>query len=172
MQAIQRLTAQPAFGADLAGHAGHFGGKRAELVYHGVYRLADPEELTHEWPAFDVERHRLRQVSLGHGPDHASHLAGGLNQVADQGVDRVDRRSPRARSTMQVGSLGDLALFAHGLTHPFEFASGFPVEIDDVVEGIRDFSGDTDLRHRHLDREIALPNGGEHRQQLIGIERI
>ena len=40
------------------------------------------------------------------------------------------------------------------------------------LSGIGDFPGDTDLGHRHLDREIALANGGEHRQQLIGIKRV
>ena len=39
---------------------------------------------------------------------------------------------------MQMGALGDLALLAHGLAHPLELAGGFPVEIDDVVQGVGD----------------------------------
>ncbi len=31
-----RLAAKPAFGADFAGHAGHFAGEGVELVHHGV----------------------------------------------------------------------------------------------------------------------------------------
>ena len=38
------LAAELAFGADFAGHAGHFGGERAELIHHrvdGVLQLED-----------------------------------------------------------------------------------------------------------------------------------
>ena len=145
------LAAQLALGADFAGHAGDLRGERAELVHHRVHRLADPEELAHQRPAFDVERHRLREVALGHGADDAGHLAGGLHQVADQGVDRVDRCRPGSGRAVQVRPLGDLAFLADRLADPLELAGGFPVEIDDVVQGVGDLSRDTHLRHRHLD---------------------
>ena len=166
------LPAELALGADFASHAGDLGGKRAELVHHRVHRLADPEELAHERPAFDVEGHRLRQVSPGHCSDNAGHFAGGLNQIADQCVDRVDRGRPGSGRPVQVRPLGDLPFLADCLAHPLEFAGGFPVEIDDVVQGVGDFSRDTHLRDRHLEREVTLANRGEHRKEVIGIQNI
>ena len=44
------LAAQLAFGAHLAGHAGHFGGERAELVHHGVDGVLQLQDL-----ALDVD---------------------------------------------------------------------------------------------------------------------
>ena len=43
-----------------------------------------------ERPAFDFQGHRLREVALGHGADHAGGFGDRVHQVADQRVDRVD----------------------------------------------------------------------------------
>src|SRR5262249_58554782 len=67
------LAAEPAFGADLAGHAGHFRGEGAELVHHRVDGVLQLEEL-----ALDVHGDLLRQVAVGHG-------GGDVGDVADLG---------------------------------------------------------------------------------------
>ena len=90
------LAAELAFGADLAGDAGDFGGERAELVDHRVDGLGRAQELALQRPVVDLQGHRLRQVALGDGADDARRLAGRVDQVADQRVDRVDRVLPRA----------------------------------------------------------------------------
>src|SRR5947209_2882735 len=57
-----RLAAELALGADLAGHARHFGGERAELVHHGVDGVFELEDL-----APDVHGDLFGEVAVGHG---------------------------------------------------------------------------------------------------------
>ena len=92
------LAAELAFGADLARDARHFRGERAELVHHRVDGLGGAEELAAQRAAFDVERHRLREVALGDGADDARRLARRVHEVADQRVDGLDRRWPTRRA--------------------------------------------------------------------------
>ena len=47
--------------------------------------------------SLDFQRHRLRQVALGHGADDAGRFAGRMDQVVDQIVDGVDGVRPRSR---------------------------------------------------------------------------
>ena len=70
-----RLAAELAFGAHFAGHARHFRGERAKLVHHRVDGLRGAQEFALQRPAVDLQRHRLRQVALGHGADHARRFA-------------------------------------------------------------------------------------------------
>ena len=68
------LAAQLAFGADLAGDAGHLAGERAELVDHRVDGVLQLEDL-----ALDVDGDLLRQVAVGDGRRHlgdVAHLGG------------------------------------------------------------------------------------------------
>ena len=46
--------------------------------------------------AVDFERHGLREVALGHRADDARDFGGGLHQIADQAVDRLDAIRPAA----------------------------------------------------------------------------
>src|SRR5207245_2163729 len=56
------LTAEPALGADLAGHPGNLAGERIELVDHRVDGVLQPEDL-----AANVNSDLLRQVASGYG---------------------------------------------------------------------------------------------------------
>ena len=76
------LAAQLAFGADFAGHARHFRGERAELIDHPVDGLGGAQEFALQRPVIDFQRHRLRQIALGHGADDAGSFAGRMHQVA------------------------------------------------------------------------------------------
>ena len=69
-----RLAAELALGADLASHARHFRGERAELVDHRIDDLADAQEFAAKRPAVDLDRHGLREVALGDRADHARRL--------------------------------------------------------------------------------------------------
>ena len=100
------LAAQLAFGADFAGHAGHFGGEGAELVDHRVDGLGGAQELALQRPVVDLQRHRLRQVALGDGADDAGRLAGRMDQVVDQVVDRIDRFPPEAADVAEQRRAG------------------------------------------------------------------
>src|SRR5204863_99636 len=53
------LAAEPAFGADLAGHARHFAGEGVELVHHGVDGVLQLGDF-----AAHVDRDLLRQVAV------------------------------------------------------------------------------------------------------------
>ena len=69
-----RLAAELAFGADLARHARHFGGERAQLVHHRVDGFLELQDL-----AAHVHRDLARQVAARDGDGHfgdVAHLAG------------------------------------------------------------------------------------------------
>ena len=110
-----RLAAELAFGADLAGHAGHFGGEGGELLDHGVDHLADAQELAAQRAAVDLDRHRLRQVALGDRADHARDFGGRLDHVVDQLVDRAQLGVPAAGRAAHLGAVADLAFLADDL---------------------------------------------------------
>ena len=85
------LPAELAFGADFAGHAGHFGGERAKLIDHRVDGVFQLENF-----AFHVDGDLLGQVAVGHGGGHfgdVAHLAG---QVAGHEVDAIGQVLPGA----------------------------------------------------------------------------
>src|SRR5712691_9477996 len=71
------LAAELAFGAHLARDAGHLGAESAELVDHRVDDPRGLQELSLQPPALDVDRHRLREVALGHRADDSGHLGVG-----------------------------------------------------------------------------------------------
>ena len=146
------LAAELAFGADLAGHAGHFRGERAELIDHRVDGLGGAEELALERPIVDLQGHRLRQVALGHGADDAGRLAGGMDEVADQIVDGVDGVVPRAADIAQRGPLGDASFLADDPAETIQLAGHALVQFDDLVEGVGHLAGQTSPVERQANR--------------------
>src|SRR5205807_1639240 len=56
------LAAELAFGADFAGHAGHFGRERAELIDHRIDRVLELQNF-----ALHIDRDLARQVASLHG---------------------------------------------------------------------------------------------------------
>src|SRR6202012_5729628 len=71
-----RLAAEPAFGADLAGHARHFRGEAVQLVHHGVHGVLQLEDL-----AGDVDGDLLGEVAAGHRGGHLGDVADLAGQV-------------------------------------------------------------------------------------------
>ena len=72
------LAAQPAFGADLAGHPGDLVGEAGQLVHHGVERLLELEHL-----ALGVDRHLAGQVAAGHRRGHHGDVTDLLSLLRD-----------------------------------------------------------------------------------------
>ena len=101
------LAAQLAFGADLAGHAGHFGGERAELVDHRVDGVLQLEDL-----ALDVDGDLLGEVAVGDGGRDLGDVADLAGEVAGHGVDAVGEVLPGAGDALDVGLAAELALGA------------------------------------------------------------
>ena len=150
------LSAELAFGADLAGNARHLGGKGAELFDHGVDGAGGAQEFALERAAFDLERHALGEVALGHRADHARHLAGGVHQVLDQRVDGFDRIPPEAGDIAQRGPLLELAFLAHHPAQARQLLLFAGIELDHVVEGVGDLAPDAGPVERQAGRGVAL----------------
>ena len=95
------LAAELALRSDFARHPRHLGSERAELIDHGVDRLGRAQKFALQLPPFDIRRHRLREIAFGDGADDTRHVARGMNQVADQFIDRTDRVRPAIRDVAQ-----------------------------------------------------------------------
>src|SRR5205814_1569656 len=110
------LAAELAFGADFAGHAGHFGRERSELVHHRVDGFFQVENF-----AADVHGDLFRQVAIGHGGGHGcdvSHLSG---EIAGHGIHRVGDPLPRASDLTHFGLAAELSFGAHFTGHAGDF---------------------------------------------------
>ncbi len=139
------LAAELAFGAHLAGHAGHFGGERAELIDHRVDRVLQLEDF-----ALHVDRDLLRQVAGGHGRRHVGDVAHLGRQVAGHEVHAVGQVLPRAGDALHVGLAAELAFGAHLAGHAGHFGGERAELIDHRVDGVlqlEDFA-------LHVDRDL------------------
>ena len=70
------------------------------------------QELALERPAVGLQRHRLREVALGHRADHARGVARRVDQIRDERVDRAHGSGPGALNVAEGGALRDPALLA------------------------------------------------------------
>ena len=95
-----------ALGADFAGDAGDFGGKRVQLVHHRVDGVLEFQNF-----AFDVHRDLARQVAAGDGGGDFGDVADLRRQVGGHGVDVVGQIFPGAG---HAGHLRLAAQFAFG----------------------------------------------------------
>ena len=102
-----RLAAELAFGADLAGDAGHFRGEAVELVDHGVDRVLELEDL-----ALHVDGDLLGKVAAGHGGGHVGDVADLAGQVVGHQVDVVGEILPGAGDAAHLRLAAELAFGA------------------------------------------------------------
>ena len=165
-----RLSAELAFGADLARDARHFGSERGELTNHGVDDLADAKELASQRPAVDFDHHRLRQVALGDRADDAGHFGGGLHHILDQVVDRAHARFPTAGGVAHMAALTDPAVLADYAGKPLEFARQLVVQLYDFVEGIGDFGIEPVIGVLKANRKITATKSSKRGQNLAAVE--
>ena len=160
------LAAELSFGADFAGHAGHFGGEGAELVDHRVDGSCGLEEFPGERAAFDFQRHALAEVALGDGAEHAAGFADGVDKIADEGVDGIDFAGPGAGDFTNAGALGDFAFFADDDAEAVEFV-GHPLgKLQHVVENIGDFAVDAVEVDGEANGEVAFFEGKKGFEQM------
>ena len=105
-----RLTAELAFGADLAGNAGHFGCEAVELVDHDVDGVLELENF-----ALHVDSDLLRQVAAGDRGRHFGDVADLAGQIVGHEVHVVGEVLPgtgdafHARLTAKLSFGSDLA---------------------------------------------------------------
>src|SRR5207249_1920545 len=99
------LAAQPAFGPYLAGHAGHFGGERNELMDDRVDSVLEFQDF-----ATDIDRDLLGEVAVGNRRRDFSDVAHLVGQVARHEVHIVGQVLPGARHALHVGLAAQPAL--------------------------------------------------------------
>ena len=161
------LSAELAFGAHLASHACDFGGETIELTDHGVDGLGGAQELTGEPAAVDIEGHGLAQVPVGHRPDDPCDLGGGLDQIDDEIVDRIDAVAPGPFDAVERSTLGGLPFLAHDATDAPDLFGKLGLLLDHIVQRIRYLAWDPGVVDRHADGEIAFLQGGQNAEQLM-----
>src|SRR5207248_1523017 len=86
-----RLSAQLAFGTDLARHTRHFRGERPQLVDHRVDRFLELQDLT-----ADERRGLAGRVAAGYRGCHLGNVTNLTGEVGGHGVDRVGEILPRS----------------------------------------------------------------------------
>ena len=152
-----RLAAEPAFGADLARHARHFGGERAQLLDHGVEGVLEQQDL-----AAHVDGDLLRQVAAGDGGGHfgdVAHLAG---QVEAMKLTLSVRSFQVPATPGTCGLAAELAFGADLARHARHFRGEGVELVDHGVDGVlqlEDFALHVD---RDLARQVAARHGGGH----------
>ena len=152
-----RLAAELAFGADLAGDAGHFAGEAVQLIDHRVDGLLQLQDL-----AAHVDGDLLRQVAAGHGGGHFGDVADLAGEVGGHRVDVVGEVLPGAGDAGHLRLAAQLAFGADLARHAGHFAGEAVQLIDHRVDGLlqlqdlaRDVDGD-------LLRQVAARHGGGH----------
>src|SRR5207248_3130386 len=151
------LATQPALGADLAGHTGHFVRKRAELVHHDVDGVLDLQDL-----AVDIDGDLLRQVAVGDGGGHLGDVAQLHGQVAGHEVAAIGPFPPRSRHALDIGLATELAFRAHFASDAGHFGGEGAQLVHHGVDGVfqfEDFAFDID---GNLLGEVAVGHGRGH----------
>ena len=97
---IKRLAAKLAFGADLARHARHLGGKRVELVHHGIDGVLQLEDF-----ALDVDGDLFGEVARRHGLGDVGDVAHLAGEVRGHRVHGIGQIFPGAGNVFDIGLL-------------------------------------------------------------------
>ena len=151
----RRLTAQFAVGADFAGHAADFAGKRVELVDHCVHGVLQGENL-----ALDFDGDLGGKVTLGDGGGNIGDVADLPRQVGRHEVHVVREIFPGTRDAWYLGLAAQLA-FGANLARDAADLAGKGVElVDHRVDGVlqlENFALDLD---GDFAAEIAARHGG------------
>src|SRR5438105_3229229 len=106
-----------------------------------------------------LERHGLREIALGDGPDHPRGLAGRLDEAGDQRVHIGDRVRPRPGDGADGRAFRDLAVLSDGEADALQLGRQALIQLDHFVERVRDLAGDPGPVIGQPHREIALTHG-------------
>jgi hypothetical protein len=164
------LAAQLPVGADLAHDARHLGREDRELLDHLVHDRGRPEELALERTPVHLEPHALDQIAARDGGDRLRHLACGPEEVLDERVDGALHVLPGAVRRSQADALADSSFAADDLSDPLQLERGAAEGADDVVEGVRDLSGQSGAVARQARGEITRAHRLQGGEELAGVE--
>ena len=163
-----RLAAELAVGADLAGDARHLGGERAQLIDHRVDGFLELQDL-----AAHVDRDLLRQVAVGHGDRHLGDVAHLGGEVRGHGVDALGQLAPHAGHLAHLSLAAELA-FGADLARDARHFRGEHVELLDHAVDDLGRAQEFALQRSAVDvelhglQEIALRHGGDGARHLGG----
>ena len=161
-----RLAAELAVGADLAGDARHFGGEAAQLIDHRVDGFLELQDL-----AADVDGDLLGQVAVGDGDRHVGDVADLRGQVAGHLVDRLGQLLPDAGHALDLRLAAELAFGADLARDARHFRREDRQLIDHLVDQLRRAEELAVERaavdfERHRLAEIALGDGADRARDL------
>ncbi len=151
------LAAELTLGADLARHAGDFGGERVELVDHRVDGVLELEDL-----ALDIDGDLLGQVAIGNRGRHLGDVADLVRQVAGHAIDVVGQVLPDPRHAADLGLAAESSLGADLACHAGHLAGERVELVDhrvDRVLQLQDLSPDVD---GDFLGQVAVGDGGRH----------
>ncbi len=163
-----RLAAELAFGADLAGHARHFRGEGAQLVDHRVDGFLQLQDL-----AAHVDGDLARQVAVGHRDGDVGDVAHLGRQVVGHRVDALGQLAPHARDLAHLGLAAQLALGADLARHARHLGGEHRELLD---HGVDDGGGAQELAleraavdvEAHRLQQVALRHRADHARHLGG----
>src|SRR6185437_8542089 len=161
-----RLTAELAFGADLAGDAGHLAGKGVQLVHHGVDGVLELQDL-----AADVDGDLLGEVAIGDGGRDLGDVADLRRQVAGHGIDAVGQVLPGAGDARHVGLAAEASVGADLAGDAGHFRGEGVQLIDHRVDGLFELQDFAAHRHGDLLRKVAARDGGGHLGDVADLRR-
>src|SRR6185503_7525367 len=148
------LTAELAFGADLARDARHLGREASQLVDHGIDRRLELEHL-----AFHVDRDLLREIACGDRLRDLGDVANLRGEVAGHEVHGLGQILPRAGHTFDGRLAAELAFGADLARDARHFGREASELVDHRVDGVlelQDLALDVD---GDLLREVAGRDG-------------
>src|SRR6185503_8616811 len=161
-----RLPAQLAFGADLAGHPGHFGSEGVELVHHGVDGVLELQDL-----ALHVHRDLLGEISVRDGRGHVGDVADLAGQVAGHAVDAVGEVLPGPAHALHLRLTAQLALGADLAGHAGHFGGEGVELVHHGVDGVLELQNLALYVHRDLLGEVAVGDRGGHVGDVADLRR-
>ena len=163
-----RLPAQLAVGADFAGYARHFRGKRSQLIHHRVDGFFELENF-----AAHIHGDFAGEVAAGHGGCHLGDVSNLAGEVAGHRVDRVRQVLPgsgHARHLRLAAQFSVRSDFARHARHfGGEHAQLLNHRVDDVG-GAQEFAFQRTPVHvqPYRLRQVALRDGGDRTGHLGG----
>src|SRR6185369_17179542 len=125
------------------------------------------QEFALQRPIADLEGHRLRQIALSHSTDYARSFAGRMDQIVDQLVDRLYGLFPEAIDFAERQPLTELSLFTYDAAQAAELTGHFFIQLDDVVEGVGNFTRDSRPIERQTSATAPLLQRHKAGQQAI-----
>ena len=110
------LTAQVSFGADLARHARHFRGERAQLVHHGVDGVLELKDF-----ALHVDGDLLRQIAACYRGRYIGNVAHLCGEIGRHRVHRIGQIFPCPADTRHLRLAAEFAFGADFARHARHF---------------------------------------------------